>query len=74
MNGKRLYREYAISKGRDCHSFVKIEQDYYQEILHYLDSKGHPNTLEFVHRDMVNWIINSFSSKVFDHMKVNTND
>ena len=68
MNGKKLYREFAISKGRDCHSFIEIEQNYDQEVLHYLDSKGHKQTMDFVHRDMVNWIIKVGSNKVFDHM------
>lgn len=72
MNGKRLYREFAKYKGKDCHSFVSIEQDYYQEILHYLDSKGHKQTMEFIHQDMVKWIMSSFSNKVFDHMRSRT--
>jgi hypothetical protein len=28
MNGRRLYREYAQSKGREAKEFVKIEEDW----------------------------------------------
>ncbi len=69
MNDKKLYREYAIYKGiTDCVSFVKVEDDYYNSILHYKDRQGIECTWDFMHKDMVIWIIKVSSNKVFDHM------
>ena len=30
MNGRKLFREYAQSKGKEAKEFVKIEDDQYQ--------------------------------------------
>lgn len=41
MNGRRLYREYAQSKGKKAKEFVKIEEDRYnQDTLITKDKKG----------------------------------
>jgi len=71
MNGKKLHREFAISRGLDCVSFVKIEDDYY-DIFHmyYKDSNGAEKKFTFVYKEMVHWLIQKGSNKVFDHIKL----
>lgn len=41
MNGRRLYRKYAQSKGKEAKEFVKIEADWYDnDTLITKDNKG----------------------------------
>ncbi len=71
MNGRRLHREYLISLGLDCHSFIEIESEYYEEyIVHYKDSKGVAKSRRIIYKDMVHWLIRVSSNKVFDHMSL----
>ena len=71
MNGKRLHREFAISKGLDCVSFVKIEEDYYDIFdMYYKDSKGYEKKFTFVYKELVYWLIAVGSNKVFNHIKL----
>jgi hypothetical protein len=63
MNGRRLFREYAQSRGCEAVGFVKIEekQEYYSDrmdtYLITLDSKGKEERIDFSYKDMVHWII-----------------
>lgn len=63
MNGRRLFREYAQSKGREATGFIEIkeERDYYGDfittILVTQDSKGKLEYTEFEYKDMIHWII-----------------
>jgi len=58
MNGRRLYREYAQSKGKEAKEFVKIEDEWYeQDILITKDYDGNEERTSINYKDLVNWII-----------------
>jgi hypothetical protein len=58
MNGRKLYREYAQSKGNEAKEFVKIEEDWYnQDTLITKDNKGNEERTSINYKDLVNWII-----------------
>lgn len=58
MNGRRLYRKYAQSKGKDAKEFVKIEEDYYNnDILITKDNNGREERTSINYKELVNWII-----------------
>lgn len=58
MNGRKLFREYAQSKGKEAKEFVKIENRQYQyDTLITNDNNGREETTSINYRDMVNWII-----------------
>lgn len=64
MNGRRLFRLYAQSKGKEAISFVKIKKDYYWDTLVTKDSDGREERTDLGYDDMVNWIIASKKIKV----------
>lgn len=72
MNGRKLYREYAKSKGLDCKEFVSVKDDYdgYQ-ILEYKDSSGSIQRTSVQTVSMLNWVINSFGNGAWEHFKKN---
>lgn len=74
MNGRKLYREYAKSRGVDCAEFISVEEDYYFDILHYKDSSGKACTLTIDYKNMVRWIIKAMPNSAFDGMKNIKND
>lgn len=58
MNGRRLYRKYAQSKGKDAKEFVKIEEDYYNnDTLITKDNNGREERTSINYKELVNWII-----------------
>jgi len=58
MNGRRLYREYAQSKGKEAKAFVKIEEDWYNnDTLITKDNNGKEERTSINYKDLVNWII-----------------
>jgi hypothetical protein len=58
MNGRRLYRKYAKSKGKEAKEFVKIEEDWCnQDTLITKDNKGNEERTSINYKDLVNWII-----------------
>ena len=58
MNGRKLFREYAQSKGKEAKEFVKIEDEQYQyDTLITKDNNGKKETTSINYKDMVNWII-----------------
>ena len=58
MNGRRLYREYAQSLGREAKSFVEIEEGHYSnDILLTRNNAGEIERTSIIYKDMVNWII-----------------
>ena len=60
MNGRRLYREYAQSKGKEAKEFVKIEEDWYnQDTLMTKDNKGNEERTSINYKDLVNWMIHT---------------
>jgi hypothetical protein len=65
MNGRRLYRKYAQSKGNEAKEFVKIEEDWYkQDTLITKDNKGNEERTSINYKDLVNWIIRTFPNVV----------
>jgi hypothetical protein len=58
MNGRKLFREYAQSKGHDAKEFVEIKQEFYaQDTLVTKDNYDRLETLTIDYREMVHWII-----------------
>lgn len=63
MNGRRLFREYAQSKGREAKEFVEIKTEYdywvreHSDILITKDNKHQEEKTELDYKDMVHWII-----------------
>ena len=58
MNGRKLYRQYAQSKGKEAKEFVKIEEGWYnQDTLITKDNKGKEERIIINYKDLVNWII-----------------
>jgi hypothetical protein len=60
MNGRRLYRDYAQSKGKEAKEFVKIEEDWYNnDTLITKDNNGKEERTGINYKDLVNWIIDT---------------
>ena len=58
MNGRRLFREYAQSKGKEAKEFVEVKSDWYDaDTLVTKDNKGNIEETTIRYKDMVNWII-----------------
>lgn len=59
MNGRKLYREFAQSKGKEAKEFDKIERGFFttSDTLHTKDNNGYPEQTSLDYEDVVNWII-----------------
>lgn len=58
MNGRKLFREYAQSKGKEAKEFVRIESEFYDvDTLFTKDNSGKEEQTSINYKDMVNWII-----------------
>ncbi len=59
MNGRRLFREYAQSKGKEAKEFVEIKDELHTDAdtLVTKDNKGNIEETTIRYKDMVNWII-----------------
>jgi hypothetical protein len=58
MNGRKLYREYAQSKGREAKEFVRIKDGQYdRDVLTTKDNRGKEESTILDYKDVVNWII-----------------
>jgi hypothetical protein len=58
MNGRRLFREYAQSKGKEATEFVRIEpQQYNYDILITKDSQGIEERCSIDYKEIVHWLI-----------------
>ena len=63
MNGRRLFREYAQSRGQEAKEFVEIkkENNYYggfeENILITKSNSGKEERTTIDYKDMVHWII-----------------
>jgi hypothetical protein len=61
MNGRRLFREYAKSKGKEAKSFIRINSGFYdQDTLITKDNNGFDEHTDINYKDMVHWIIKTF--------------
>jgi|TARA_B110000259_G_C13979019_1_gene387866 hypothetical protein len=58
MNGRRLFREYAQSQGKEAKEFVEIKEDWYnQDTLVTKDNKGGLEETSINYKEMLHWII-----------------
>ena len=57
MNGRKLFREYAQSKGKEAKEFVKIEKDWEIDHLYTKDNSGKEERTSLGYDDMIHWII-----------------
>jgi hypothetical protein len=58
MNGRRLFREYAQSKGKEAKEFIEIKEDWYnQDTLVTKDNKGDLEETSINYKEMLHWII-----------------
>lgn len=63
MNGRKLFREYAQSRGKEAIGFIEIKEeveyygDYINTVLITQDSKGNLERTIFEYEDLVHWII-----------------
>lgn len=58
MNGRKLFREYAQSKGKKAKEFVRIEDEPYQyDTLVTKDNSGRTEQTSINYKEMVHWII-----------------
>lgn len=63
MNGRRLYRQYAQSKGKEAKEFVNIYEDWYnQDTLITKDNQGNEERTSINYKDLVNWMIRTLSN------------
>lgn len=64
MNGRRLFREYAKSKGKEAKEFVNIEEDWYNcDTLITKDNNGQEERTSINYKEMVHWIIRKIPNK-----------
>jgi hypothetical protein len=64
MNGRRIFREYARSKGKVATEFVSLDKKENQEILITKDKDGNVEETVMDYRNMVFWIFRN-NKKLF---------
>ena len=58
MNGRKLFREYAQSKGKEAVEFVEIVPEQYEyDTLITKDKNGMLESTTINYKDLVHWII-----------------
>ena len=58
--GRRVFREWAQSKGKDAKEFVEIKQEYYDvDVLTTKSNSGMIEATTINYKEMVHWIINN---------------
>lgn len=58
MNGRKLHREYAQSKGKEAKEFVEVKLQFYeQDELITKDNQGNLENTTIDYREFVHWII-----------------
>jgi len=58
MNGRKLYREYAQSLGKEAKEFIEIKSEFYSnDTLITKDNNGNIESTSIDYKNMVNWII-----------------
>jgi hypothetical protein len=64
MNGRRLFREYAQSLGKEAKEFIKIENEYYSnDVLITKDNAGNLERTTISYKDMLHWVIRTKNFK-----------
>lgn len=57
-NGRRLFREYAKSKGIDAVEFVSLIPEWYNnDVLTVKDSQGKQHNCTINYKDLIHWLI-----------------
>tara|TARA_R110000737_G_scaffold351873_2_gene395492 strand:- start:7 stop:207 length:201 start_codon:yes stop_codon:yes gene_type:complete len=66
MNGRRLFREYARSKGYEAKEFVEIKDGWYDEsdTLVTKDNNGNEERASIDYKSMIHWIIKTKKEQV----------
>jgi hypothetical protein len=58
MNGRRLFREYAQTKGKEAKEFLRIEEGWYdQDTLVTKDKHGNEERTGINYKDILHWVI-----------------
>lgn len=58
MNGRKLHREYAQSKGKEAKEFVEVVSEFYSnDTLITKDNNGNLERTTIDYREFVHWII-----------------
>ncbi len=58
MNGRKLFREYAQSLGKEAKEFVEIQPDFYNcDTLITKDNKGSLESTIIDYKKMIHWVI-----------------
>jgi len=59
MNGRRLFREYAQSKGKEAKEFVEIISEFgdYSDTLITKSDSGQIESSSLDYKEMVHWVI-----------------
>jgi hypothetical protein len=55
--GRRIFREYAKSKGKEASEFVEVKQDWLDVILITKDKEGYEEKLYLDTLEMIYWLI-----------------
>ena len=64
MNGRKMFREYAQSKGKEAKEFVEIEEDYNCDNLITKDNNGNLEKTSLNYKDVVHWLIKNKPNSV----------
>lgn len=65
MNGRKMFREYAQSKGKEAKEFVKIEEEMYEyDTLITKDNNGNLEKTGLNYKDIVHWLIKTKPNSV----------
>ena len=64
MNGRRLFREYAQSKGHEAKEFVELISNWYDnDTLITKDSNGNEERTSIDYKALTHWIIKTLPNK-----------
>jgi hypothetical protein len=64
MANRKIFREYAKSKGKEAKEFKEIREDWYnQDTLITKNNKGELEETSLNYKDMVFWLINNNNFK-----------
>lgn len=64
MNGRRLLRQYAQSKGKEAVEFVGLEEEMYSyDTLVTKDKSGNTERTSINYKDLFHWIVKNVKEK-----------
>ena len=56
MNGRKVYRDYAKSRGMEAAGFIEIESGYGYNVLKTVDNQGKEEKLFINFEDVLIWV------------------